>query len=90
MTSSVSTGTVGLFEMVLGVADLAASERFYREVVGLPLANRWSPNIDDHTRNALFVGIGPHAFLGLWPPKTGGENAIAGRRGGARPFRAAG
>lgn len=82
MSASVATGTVGLFEIVLEVADLDASERFYREVIGLPVANRWGEGDDDETRQAVFLEIGPHSFLGLWPAETGGENAIAGGRGG--------
>ncbi len=30
----------GLFEMVLEVADLTESERFYHDVIGLPIAER--------------------------------------------------
>jgi catechol 2,3-dioxygenase-like lactoylglutathione lyase family enzyme len=78
--TSTRVGTVGLYEMVLEVADLARSERFYREVVGLPIANRWD---DEDGRDAVFLEIGPHAFLGLWPPESGGARAIAGGRGGA-------
>lgn len=79
-----TSGTAGLFEMVLEVADLERSERFYREIIGLPLANRWGQDTDDDDdRPAVFLEIGPHAFLGLWPPETGGEGAIASGRGGA-------
>jgi catechol 2,3-dioxygenase-like lactoylglutathione lyase family enzyme len=83
MATQTATGTVGLFEMVLEVADLATSERFYREIVGLPLANRWGASNDGETRQAVFLEIGPHAALGLWPEETGGANALAGGRGGA-------
>ena len=72
------TPPIGLFEMVLEVADLAASERFYREVLGLPLANRW-----DDERPGLFLSLGGQSFLGLWPRETGGERAIHQGRGGA-------
>ena len=68
----------GLFEMTLEVADLAASERFYREVVGLPVAARWTDE-----RPAVWLGLGREGFLGLWPPETGGAAAIHGGRGGA-------
>jgi catechol-2,3-dioxygenase len=81
MTTTTPTGTIGLFEMVLEVADLATSERFYHEIIGLPVANRWDPN-DADGREATFLQIGPHAFLGLWPPETGNK-AIANGRGGA-------
>lgn len=75
-------GTAGLYEMVLEVADLERSERFYTQVVGLPVANRWVRTPEDD-RDGVFLEIGPHAFLGLWPPESGGEGAIAGGRGGA-------
>lgn len=72
------TPPIGLFEMVLEVADLAASERFYREVLGLPLADRW-----EDERPGLFLSLGGESFLGLWPRETGGERAIHQGRGGA-------
>ena len=68
---------IGLFEMVLEVADLAASERFYHEVIGLPIVERWT---DD--RQAVWLALGREGFLGLWPPETGGAVAIHGGRGG--------
>jgi len=80
-TNGVAGGTppaIGLFEMVLEVADLAASERFYVEALSLPVADRWG---DD--RPAVWLAIGREAFLGLWPRQTGGERAIHGGRGGA-------
>jgi catechol-2,3-dioxygenase len=79
-TAPTATGTIGLFEMVLEVADLARSEHFYHQIVGLPVANRWDPSEDG--REATFLEIGPHAFLGLWPPETA-ATAIANGRGGA-------
>jgi catechol 2,3-dioxygenase-like lactoylglutathione lyase family enzyme len=68
----------GLFELVLEVADLAAAERFYREVIGLPVAARWGDE-----RPAVWLSLGREAFLGLWPPETGGAAAIHGGRGGS-------
>lgn len=69
---------LGLFEMVLEVADLAASEQFYVEVVGLEVAERWGGD-----RPAVWLGLGDGSFLGLWPVETGGEKAIHQGRGGA-------
>lgn len=69
--------TLGLFEMVLEVADLERAERFYHEVIGLPIADRW-----DEERRATFLSLGREGFLGLWPVETGGPNAIHGGRGG--------
>ncbi len=68
---------IGLFEMVLEVANLAAAERFYREVIGLPVVARWGEE-----RPAVWFALGREGFLGLWPPETGGERAIHGGRGG--------
>lgn len=70
--------TMGLFEMVLEVDDLALSERFYRDLIGLPVVERWG---DD--RPAVWLTLGREAFLGLWPVETGGAKAIHGGRGGA-------
>jgi catechol-2,3-dioxygenase len=81
MATTAATGTIGLYELVLEVRELARSERFYHEIIGLPIANRWNPGEDG--REATFLEIGPHAFLGLWPPESGGANAIANGRGGA-------
>jgi catechol 2,3-dioxygenase-like lactoylglutathione lyase family enzyme len=69
---------IGLFEMVLEVADLAASERFYRDVIGLPVVERWG---DD--RPGVWLALGRDDFLGLWPPESGGVVAIHGGRGGS-------
>jgi catechol 2,3-dioxygenase-like lactoylglutathione lyase family enzyme len=73
-----SIPTMGVFEMVLEVADLAAAEQFYRDVIGLPVANRWE---DD--RPAVWFTLGREAFLGLWPVESGGAKAIHGGRGGS-------
>ncbi len=67
----------GLFEMTLEVSDLATSERFYRDVIGLPIAERWTDE-----RPAVWLARGREGFLGLWPPETGGAVAIHGGRGG--------
>ncbi len=67
----------GLCEMTLEVFDLAASERFYHDVIGLPVAARWTDE-----RPAVWLALGREGFLGLWPPETGGAVAIHGGRGG--------
>jgi catechol-2,3-dioxygenase len=67
----------GLFEMTLEVSNLASSERFYRDVIGLPVVERWSDE-----RPAVWLALGREGFLGLWPPETGGAAAIHGGRGG--------
>jgi len=68
---------IGLFEMVLEVADLAAAERFYAGALGLPVVERW-----EQERKAVWLALGREAFLGLWPRETGGDVAIHGGRGG--------
>jgi catechol-2,3-dioxygenase len=67
----------GLFEMTLEVSDLAASEHFYGDVIGLPVVERWTDE-----RPAVWLALGREGFLGLWPPETGGVRAIHGGRGG--------
>lgn len=69
---------IGLFEMVLEVQDLAAAERFYREVIGLPVVARWSDE-----RPATWLGLGREGYLGLWPVASGGAVAIHSARGGS-------
>ena len=62
----------GVSELVLEVADLAAAERFYTEVLGLPVVGRRD---DDR----LWVMAGTRTRIGLWTPQVG----IADGRGGA-------
>ena len=69
---------IGLFEMVLEVADVDAAERFYREVIGLRVVERWTGD-----RPAAWLALGREGFLGLWPRETGGAKAIHNGRGGA-------
>lgn len=68
----------GMYEMVLEVADLEASERFYTEAIGLPVATRWGDE-----RPATWLSLGNEGFLGLWPVESGGVVAIHNGRGGA-------
>lgn len=68
----------GLLELVLEVADLERSVAFYRDVLGCREVERWPA-----PRAAVWVGVGKHAVLGLWPPGSGGPGVgIAGSRGG--------
>lgn len=62
----------GVNELVLEVVDLAAAERFYAEVLGLPVVERW-----EH-RDAVWVMAGERTRIGLWRPQVG----LAGGRGG--------
>src|SRR5438093_2933118 len=62
----------GVSELVLEVVDLAAAERFYGEVLGLPVVERWED------REAVWVMAGDRTRIGLWRPQVG----LAGGRGG--------
>jgi catechol-2,3-dioxygenase len=60
----------GVNELVLEVVDLAAAERFYAGVLGLPVALR--------SDNRIWVTAGERTRIGLWTPQVG----IADGRGG--------
>ena len=62
----------GVSELVLEVVDLEAAERFYGEVLGLPVVERWEQ------REAVWVMAGERTRIGLWRPQVG----LAGGRGG--------
>jgi ubiquinone/menaquinone biosynthesis C-methylase UbiE/catechol 2,3-dioxygenase-like lactoylglutathione lyase family enzyme len=62
----------GVSELVLEVGDLAAAERFYSGVLGLPVVERWAE------REAIWVMAGDRTRIGLWRPQVG----VAGGRGG--------
>ncbi len=68
---------LGLHEMVLEVADLEASTRFYEEVIGLGIVQRWGEN-----RPAVWFDLGDTAALGLWTARAA-IGALANGRGGA-------
>ena len=58
-------------ELVLEVEDLERAERFYAEVLALPVVERW-PHPD-----AIWVLAGA-TRIGLWRPQVGLEEARAG------------
>ena|SRR5579872_1806086 len=57
----------GMLEVVLEVADLEASVAFYRDQLGMAEVERW-----DEPRPGVWVAMGPHQVLGLWPARSGG------------------
>ena len=61
----------GVNELVLEVLDLAAAERFYADVLGLPVMAR--------SDERVWVAAGSQTRIGLWSPQVG----IAAGRGGA-------
>ncbi|MEA2288270.1 MAG: hypothetical protein QOD55_267 [Solirubrobacteraceae bacterium] len=65
-------GVTGVSELVLEVVDLERAERFYSEVLGLPVVERWPG------REAVWVMAGDRTRIGLWRPQVG----LAGGRGG--------
>jgi catechol 2,3-dioxygenase-like lactoylglutathione lyase family enzyme len=46
------------------VVDLAAAERFYVTVLGLPVVRRW-PAADGQGERSLWLGLGADAFLAV-------------------------
>jgi len=68
---------VGLHELVIEVADLDASTRFYEEVIGLLIVQRWGED-----RPAVWFDMGDTTALGLWTAKAA-IGALANGRGGA-------
>jgi len=60
----------GVNELVLEVLDLGVAERFYAEVLGLPVMSR--------SDERIWVAAGSQTRIGLWSPQVG----IAAGRGG--------
>ena len=69
--SAAGRPVAGVSELVLEVSDLARSERFYADHLGLPVVERW-PH-----RDAVWVLAGM-TRIGLWQPQVG----LEGSRGG--------
>ena len=65
----------GVCELVLETLDLPASERFYAEVLGWPVVERW----EREGGEAVWVMAGDRTRIGLWRPQIG----LGGGRGGA-------
>src|SRR6185312_17021738 len=70
--------THGVSELVIEATDLAASERFYTQALGLPVVLRWEgEKWAARGREAVWVQSGTQTRIGLWKPAAG--------IGGARP-----
>lgn len=67
----------GMHELVLHVDDLERATRFYEDVIGLTLVQRWGDE-----RPAVWFDCGDSVALGLWTTKAE-QGAIANGRGGA-------
>jgi catechol 2,3-dioxygenase-like lactoylglutathione lyase family enzyme len=63
----------GVSELVLEVAEVERAERFYEDVLGLPVVERW-PH-----RRAVWVLAGGGTRIGLWEPQVGLEGSQGGR-----------
>ena len=61
----------GVSEITLEQGDLVAAEKFYSEVLGFPVVERWA----DET---VWVMAGDRTRIGLWRPQIG----LGGGRGG--------
>lgn len=72
--------THGVSELVIAATDLAASERFYTQALGLPVVLRWEgEEWAARGREAVWVQSGEQTRIGLWKPAVG----ISGARPGA-------
>jgi catechol 2,3-dioxygenase-like lactoylglutathione lyase family enzyme len=60
-------------ELVLEVSELDRAERFYADVLGLPVVERW-PH-----RRAVWVLAGMGTRIGLWEPQVGLEGSQGGK-----------
>jgi catechol 2,3-dioxygenase-like lactoylglutathione lyase family enzyme len=69
--------TSGVTELVIECRDLAASERFYTEALGLPVVQRWE-GPDWEGREAVWVQAGDQTRIGLWRPQIGIADARPG------------
>jgi catechol 2,3-dioxygenase-like lactoylglutathione lyase family enzyme len=64
----------GVNEITLEVPDLEKAERFYTEVLGMPVVERWT---DAHPAKARVVA-GDRTRIGLWEPMIGFGGAQGG------------
>ncbi|HWI22495.1 MAG TPA: VOC family protein [Baekduia sp.] len=67
----------GVSELALEVPDLEVAERFYTEVLGLPVVERWT---DRHPSpaHAVWLMAGDRTRIGLWEPMIGLGKAQGG------------
>jgi catechol 2,3-dioxygenase-like lactoylglutathione lyase family enzyme len=74
-----AVNALGLLELVLEVRELDRSVGFYRDLLGMREVVRWGAK-----RPAVWLELGRHQVLGLWPTSSGGRDvAIHSSRGGA-------
>lgn len=73
----------GIHHHAIQVRDLAAAERFYCDVLGLPVVRRW-PAPDGNGERSVWVGVGD-AFLALEVVPPGQPTATEDLARGQRP-----
>lgn len=74
----------GFHHLAVQVRDLAATERFYRETLGLPVLRRW-PARDGAGERSVWLDVGDGAFLALervGVGATAAEDVARGERPG--------
>ena len=69
--SNPSLPVTGVSEVALEMSDLEAGERFYSDLLGFPVVERWSGR-------TVWVMAGDRTRIGLWRPQLG----LGGGRGG--------
>jgi catechol 2,3-dioxygenase-like lactoylglutathione lyase family enzyme len=67
----------GVSELVLEVINLDEAERFYTDVLGLPVVERWTKK-HPSGGEAVWLMAGTHTRIGLWKPMVGLGNAQGG------------
>jgi catechol 2,3-dioxygenase-like lactoylglutathione lyase family enzyme len=68
----------GMLELVLEVADLDRAVAFYRDYLGMKEVERWG-----EPRPGVWLAMGIHQALGLWPATSGGPGVgLYDSRGG--------
>jgi glyoxylase I family protein len=73
----------GFHHLAIQVRDLAATERFYREVLGLAIIKRW-PARDGAAERSVWLDVGDGAFLAL-ERVAGGATAVKDAARAERP-----
>jgi catechol 2,3-dioxygenase-like lactoylglutathione lyase family enzyme len=66
MTGERVVPVTGVCEIALEQNDLAAAEKFYAEVLGFPVVERWHRNGE-----TVWVMAGERTRIGLWRPQLG-------------------